>query len=344
MAASAGVNITSLSSPTLSATSSTSSYDVVSFRSRSSTISSQELERTPDDDSDDEIVWGVSGPSLQSSQISELIPPSEDDFVVLNGDVSPRRLPSQSGNQQAELVARLDSLIIRQATASKPSTQLRAQATAKSAVSGNKKRRKRNPASRLVDVRSSSTSSLIPERPSSVATLTKSTVKPSKKKPKKSKKSKSKTQTPAPATGLGARPIVDDISVSEVLSESGESVVLPSMYDEAVTYITSFLSNPTEKDSVCHLTLLQSLIIELGLASSTLPVSLTSAKAILKRGAFLNIREYLAVREEGPAAVQRIMHPSRSALIKDIKKKRNPASLKWVKKHGLQVFLVSCFR
>jgi hypothetical protein len=88
------------------------------------------------------------------------------------------------------------------------------------------------------------------------------------------------------------------------------------------------------------LALLQSLIIELGLATPSLPDSLTAAKAFLKSRAFLNIREYIAVRGQGPEAVQRAMYPSKSALIKDIKKKRNPASLKWVKQHGLQVLLV----
>lgn len=106
---------------------------------------------------------------------------------------------------------------------------------------------------------------------------------------------------------------------------------------------SSFLSNPSARDSISHLTLLQSLIIELGLATSSLPGSLTSAKAFLKSRAFLNVREYLAVRSEGPAALQRVMYPSKSALIKDIKKKRNPASLRWVKRNGLQVLLVSCY-
>jgi hypothetical protein len=57
----------------------------------------------------------------------------------------------------------------------------------------------------------------------------------------------------------------------------------------------------------------------------------------------LNIREYLAVRNQGPDAVQRVMYPSRSALIKSIKKNRTHAELKSVKRSGLQVFLVSCY-
>ncbi|KAF8655974.1 hypothetical protein AX16_002834 [Volvariella volvacea WC 439] len=117
-----------------------------------------------------------------------------------------------------------------------------------------------------------------------------------------------------------------------------------SMYDEAVNYITSFLMNPPEtKDSSCHLTLLQSLIIELGLATDTLPASLTAARSLLKSKAFLNVKEYLATRNQGPDAIQHVMYPSRSALIRSIKKNKNYASKKWVKEHGLQVLLVSCY-
>ena len=106
--------------------------------------------------------------------------------------------------------------------------------------------------------------------------------------------------------------------------------------------IIRFLSNPHARtDDVCRLTLLQSLIIELGLAtSSALPSSLSAAKALLKAHAFLNIREYIAVRGQGPEAVQSVMYPSRSALIKSIKKKRNATSIKMVKELGLQVLLV----
>jgi hypothetical protein len=88
------------------------------------------------------------------------------------------------------------------------------------------------------------------------------------------------------------------------------------------------------------------LIIELGLtASSTspLPGSLTAAKALLKSQAHVNIKDYVAVREQGQAALQKVMHPSRNALVKDIKKTGNRASLKWVKSQGLQVLLVNCF-
>jgi len=139
--------------------------------------------------------------------------------------------------------------------------------------------------------------------------------------------------------GFGQRPIVDDLS--EQLSViSGDRT--PTVYEEASTYISLFLSNPDARtDNICRLTLLQSLIIELGLSTtSALPSTLSAAKAFLKARAFLNIREYMAVRGQGPEAVQSVMYPSKSALIKSIKKKRNGTSIKRVKELGLQVFLV----
>jgi hypothetical protein len=135
-------------------------------------------------------------------------------------------------------------------------------------------------------------------------------------------------------------PVVDDAS-SVTSAESTTSTV--SGYEEAASFITSFLSSPETRDSVCKLTLLHSLILELGLQSSALPGSLTAAKALLKKRAHVNIREYIAVRQQGQAALQKVVHPSRNALVKSIRKKRNPASLKWVKSQGLQVLLVTCF-
>ncbi|KAF8921437.1 hypothetical protein CPB85DRAFT_329806 [Mucidula mucida] len=149
------------------------------------------------------------------------------------------------------------------------------------------------------------------------------------------------------ATGLGSRPIVDDISegVSEPLDEVSASpscTTTPSaistrmFLSRAVRTLAHslrrFLTNPD--DSHCRLTLLQSLIIELGLATSSLPATMRAAKAYLKTRAFVNIRDYLALRGQGPDALQSAMYPTRSALIKDIRRKRNQASLKWVKQNG----------
>ncbi|RXW17977.1 hypothetical protein EST38_g7883 [Candolleomyces aberdarensis] len=157
------------------------------------------------------------------------------------------------------------------------------------------------------------------------------------KKGKKKKKERSKKATTTTTTAANA-------SSEAKRSKAGQ--VDRSMVLEASTYITSYLSNPkAQTNSVCRLTLLQSLIIELGLMTSALklPPSLRSATAFIKSHAFLNIKEYVSVRAQGPDAVRKILFPSRSALVKDIRKKRNPVSLKWVKEHGLQVLLVGCF-
>jgi hypothetical protein len=120
------------------------------------------------------------------------------------------------------------------------------------------------------------------------------------------------------------------------------------MYDDAVKFISTFLSSPESRASTSPLRLLQAFIIELGLCPASpapaLPASLRAAKALLKSHAFLNVRDYLAAREQGLPALQRIMYPSRSALSKHIRKTGNKVSTHWAKQHGLQVFLVHCFR
>ena len=95
--------------------------------------------------------------------------------------------------------------------------------------------------------------------------------------------------------------------------------------------------------------MLQALILELGCLSSVaagkfsipqLPVTLRQAKLLLKSHVFINVRDYLAVREQGQAALQRVMHPSRKSLVKEVRKgKRMPVGE--VKKTGLNVLLVN---
>jgi len=146
-------------------------------------------------------------------------------------------------------------------------------------------------------------------------------------------------------------PIVDDTSslASDAISvtsddESTTSTATVTGYEDASRFITGFLSSPEDKDSVNKLTLLQSLIMELGVTDiSSLPTTITSAKKLLKSEAHVNIREYIAVREKGQDALKGIMHASRGSLVKSIRKKKNPASLTWVKQQGLNVLLVQCF-
>lgn len=188
---------------------------------------------------------------------------------------------------------------------------------------------------------------------------------PKTQKTKKTKKARKKAQenetakkkAAQPGTPAAELPITGDASVASV--ESMTFTV--SKYEEAASFMTSsvsssytwrkiimifvnsFLSSPATRDSVCKLTLLQSLILELGLQSSALPGSLTAARALLKNRAHVNIREYIVARQQGQSALKEVLHPSRSALVKSIRKNKNPASLKWVKSQGLQVLLVNCF-
>jgi len=138
-------------------------------------------------------------------------------------------------------------------------------------------------------------------------------------------------------------PIVDDAS-SVASEDSATSTVTVTGYEDASNFITGFLSSPEGKDAVDKLALLQALILELGVAdASALPTTITSAKKLLKAEAHVNIREYMAVRDEGQDALKAIMHASRGSLVKSIRKKKNPASLTWVKQQGLSVLLVQCF-
>jgi hypothetical protein len=96
--------------------------------------------------------------------------------------------------------------------------------------------------------------------------------------------------------------------------------------------------------------MLQALILELGCLPSAaaagkfsipkLPDTMRQAKLLLKSHAFINVRDYLAVREQGQAALQRVMHPSRHSLVREVRKgKRVP--VQEVKRAGLNVLLVN---
>ena len=101
--------------------------------------------------------------------------------------------------------------------------------------------------------------------------------------------------------------------------------------------------------------LLHALIIELGVAPASkisslgsavdvLPRSLRAAKALLKSQVFLNVVDYLAVRHEGLDALRSVMHPNRRALTNSIRGGRKKMPAKEVKKNGLGVLLITCYR
>ena len=99
------------------------------------------------------------------------------------------------------------------------------------------------------------------------------------------------------------------------------------------------------KAELSKLEFLQALIIELGLYTGlpSLPSSMRAAKALLKAHAFVNVRDYLAVRAQGADALRRVMHPSRSALMRELRGGKR-APVKAVKETGLSVLLVTCYR
>ncbi|KAF9246481.1 hypothetical protein BU15DRAFT_39899 [Melanogaster broomeanus] len=112
-----------------------------------------------------------------------------------------------------------------------------------------------------------------------------------------------------------------------------------------LTQIHRYLEAPVKENDV-QLALLRALIVELGIRSPTasdLPRTLTSARKLLKAEVHINIKEYIAIRNKGQTAIRQILKPNKKALRKDIQKKGNRASLKWVKNHGLQVLLITCF-
>lgn len=130
----------------------------------------------------------------------------------------------------------------------------------------------------------------------------------------------------ADCEGIGARGVV--------VEDDDET----TLYQAAVNYISSFLANPDDNNS--RLPLLQALIIELGVCSPTspLPASMRAAKALLNAKAHINVRDYIGARGKGLAALQEVMHPTKSLLMKDLRKRRVP--IKWVKEHGLSMLLV----
>lgn len=241
-----------LRSPTMS----TSSFDIVSSRSRSSTTTSDIYF----DDSDDEIiVWGVSDGSLSSSSESDLSvngrasPASDDDFVVLSRPRSPPRvvLPRPSNNAHtphpntttlASDLARLSvnevSSIIRRnkkAAAAAATTAAKQNPGGISPKSTTKKQKKQTQTSQ------SPAPAPVSDRPSSVATLRKGSPSGNGAGGRRRRKPKSKSGSPVPDSGFGARPIVDDISEHPDSASEGGHDEFMSMYDAAASYINSYV-------------------------------------------------------------------------------------------------------
>jgi hypothetical protein len=135
--------------------------------------------------------------------------------------------------------------------------------------------------------------------------------------------------------------------------------------------LSSFLTSPAKAQSKsAQLAFLQALIIELGLyrplvgpptpPSSpgpanarappplvSMPLTLTSARAVLKARAFVSVVDYLSARAQGPDALAAVLYPSRSALRRALagpEGRERRCTKARVKESGLGVLLVGVYR
>ncbi|KAL1947666.1 hypothetical protein VTO73DRAFT_13390 [Trametes versicolor] len=345
-----------MSSPlrALSPGSSLSSYDYFSSHSRraSRSASSDESYGTVSDDasSDDEIVLSfsdISALDVLSQRGDDPRSPavfSDDEFVIMSRPRTPR---------EDDLTTTFSALSVGPSSASSSSS------SSKSSRKRVKKKRAAAAAAAAAPNNGVPAPSASPVKASKESPKSQSPSK-AKRKAKRASARASSVQSFAALAGLGDRPIVDD--VSEAGTEYPAVYVPPAVYESAQTYVSSVLSaDPSMKADIPKLAFLQALIIELGLyptvpehsiapaATSSffslpsLPSSMRAAKTLLKSQVFLNVRDYLAVRSQGVDALRSVMHPSRSALLRDIRGGRK-APVKSVKESGLGVLLVTCYR
>jgi len=373
-----------------------SSYDYVSARSNSQSESFGVLSDDTASDID-EIVWSISDLSVSSLSMSGSLAQqglrarspatfSEEDYIVLSRARSPAHFVASPGSPNSlssdvaraieqELSAAISALSLTQATPKASATaalvptrfdihralSIPADTSSSSARSSSQKKGKkgkavspehpaggagRTPKARKEKKKAKASSAAVPgsSPPSS----------PSKKKvktPTKKANAAGPTHVQVSSPSAEQRAIVDDVS------EIGDAPADALIYQDAVAYISSFLSNPTTKSGASNLKLLQALIIELGLCPSallpcptnsvpfpslpSLPHSLRAAKALLKSQVFLNVRDYLAVRGQGVEALRRAMHPNRVSLLREVRSGKG-LPLKTIKDAGLNVLLITC--
>ncbi|KAG1756457.1 uncharacterized protein EDB91DRAFT_16588 [Suillus paluster] len=132
-------------------------------------------------------------------------------------------------------------------------------------------------------------------------------------------------------------------SSTSLSPQSGSGANPTYSYEDAAAFITQYLESPVKDGNPStKLRLLQALVVEFGI-SQQLPTSIKSAKKLLNAEVHVNIKEYVARRGKDQGALRQIMHPSKSALRKDIRRSGQKKSLKWVKKYGLNVLLIDCY-
>lgn len=212
-----------LLSPSLSA--STSSYDLVSNCSRSSGAS-QSFHLVSEEDSGDEIVWSISDLSISSDD--DYVAPSPTQATGTSGPVG-----GGEGSLESQMTA-LSSTAVRpprRETMNVKSVPSHSPASPK--VSGKQKHGKKN------NVQTRPPTEVYPSPAPSPQTA-------------KAQKPAAAPATPSPRVppkaleedtlGLGARSIVDDYSDKQsIISYDDESVGLPTLYEEASTFISSYV-------------------------------------------------------------------------------------------------------
>ncbi|EPQ58428.1 hypothetical protein GLOTRDRAFT_126920 [Gloeophyllum trabeum ATCC 11539] len=326
---------------TVTSDTSLSSFDVVS--SPPSVV---------DDAASDEIVWSPEAFVLSQRRDMVRSPGSEANWSYITGSALQSPTLSSSDSEQDLSLAlsglsfsEIGSDVVSQGHArlARPAASIASQAASVTSASPSQKRRRRKR-------RTGSANTTASESEAAPLSPVVNQVSPTKK--KKASKPAQKRQAPKakenePA-GLGERGIVDDVS------EKGDDNALVPAYDEARKYINRFLSNPNSCDK---LILMQALIIELGLYSSSyapsapssfwtlpdLPRSLRQAKAFIKSTVFLNIRDYMTMREQGQAALRQAMHPNKRSLMLELRHKDKRVPRQVVKQMGLNVLLVQAF-
>ncbi|TCD65402.1 hypothetical protein EIP91_002701 [Steccherinum ochraceum] len=312
------------------------------IHSREATDSSESYSSFEDPSSEDEIVWSLSENDNDIDSGDESQSPvfirsqgafspatfSDDDIVVLSrpGTVTARYQSLAAPGSVEALANTLSNLNV---NPRRPNLKPKNAAPTSPKSPRRKKRKAPGPAKTASTFASTSNQS------------------PPKAPGKRGKKVQAEPAVPVAARAAAkddVRIVVDDVS------EVGE----PSAYEEAVQYVSEVLANPAPAAN-SNLKLLHALIIELGLAPTTqidslgtavevLPRSLRAARALLKSQVFLNVVDYLAVRSKGLDALRSVMHPSRSALTQSIRSERKKMPAKEVKKSGLGVLLVTCYR
>ncbi|OCH95593.1 hypothetical protein OBBRIDRAFT_539723 [Obba rivulosa] len=326
--------------------SSISSYDYFSAPSHAGGSALSDSHGTLSEDlaSDDEIVWSMSDISSSALQhAAQLRSPAtlSDDYIVLSRPISPRAvLDGLSAAVASMSIGGPSSTAPIGRDANEPKTPM-----------PSAPKRKRSKRKVAAPVQPAATSA---KTTTSIAAAKASTQPSPQQKRVISARRKAKHNAAAAQSaansGLGERPVVDDVS------EAGDHRVSTPAYRDAVQYI-SVLSDSASRSRSASISLkfLQALIVELGLCPSafvpagttssfyslpSLPHSMRAAKTLLKTHVFLNVRDYLDVRERGLEALRAVMHPSRSSLMREVRNGRRVPAKK-VKSIGLSVLLVT---